>query len=139
MNITVKRIAKKDTYTIGKLYIDGQYFCDTLEDKDRGLKQSDDLAYITKHKVYGETAIPTGTYNVSLTYSPKFKKILPLIENVKGFSGIRIHSGNTAQDSLGCILVGKNTVVGKVTNSRDTFNALFEKLQNQKKITITIK
>lgn len=139
MNLTVKRVAKKDTYTIGKLYIDGVYFCDTLEDKDRGLKQSDDLAYITKHKVYGETAIPTGTYNVSLTYSTKFKKILPLIENVKGFSGIRIHSGNTAQDSLGCILVGKNTVVGKVTNSRDAFNALFEKLQNQKKITITIK
>lgn len=139
MNLTVKRVAKKDTYTIGKLYIDSVYFCDTLEDKDRGLKQSDDLAYITKHKVYGETAIPTGTYNVSLTYSPKFKKILPLIENVKGFSGIRIHSGNTAQDSLGCILVGKNTVVGKVTNSRDTFNTLFEKLQNQKKITITIK
>lgn len=139
MNLTVKRVAKKDTYTIGKLYIDGVYFCDTLEDKDRGLKQSDDLAYITKHKVYGETAIPTGTYNVSLTYSTKFKKILPLIENVKGFSGIRIHSGNTAQDSLGCILVGKNTVVGKVTNSRDAFNALFEKLQNQKIITITIK
>lgn len=139
MNLTVKRLAKKNTYTIGKLYIDGVYFCDTLEDKDRGLKQSDDLAYITKHKVYGETAIPTGTYSVSLTYSPKFKKVLPLIENVKGFSGIRIHSGNTAQDSLGCILVGKNTVVGKVTNSRDTFNALFEKLQNQKKITITIK
>lgn len=139
MNLTVKRVAKKDTYTIGKLYVDSVYFCDTLEDKDRGLKQSDDLAYITKHKVYSETAIPTGTYNVSLNYSPKFKKILPLIENVKGFSGIRIHSGNTAQDSLGCILVGKNTVVGKVTNSRDTFNALFEKLQNQKKITITIK
>ena len=139
MNLTVKRVAKKDAYTIGKLYIDGVYFCDTLEDKDRGLKQSDDLAYITKHKVYGETAIPTGTYNVSLTYSTKFKKILPLIENVKGFSGIRIHSGNTAQDSLGCILVGKNTVVGKVTNSRDAFNALFEKLQNQKIITITIK
>lgn len=139
MNLTVKRIAKKDTYTIGKLYIDEEYFCDTLEDKDRGLKQSDDLTYITKHKVYGETAIPTGTYNVSLTYSPKFKKILPLIENVKGFSGIRIHSGNTAEDSLGCILVGKNSVVGKVTNSRNTFNALSEKLQNQKKITITIK
>lgn len=139
MNLTVKRIAKKDTYTIGKLYIDGEYFCDTLEDKDRRLKQSDDLAYITKHKVYGETAIPTGTYNVSLTYSQKFKKILPLIENVKGFSGIRIHSGNTAEDSLGCVLVGKNSVVGKVTNSRNTFNALYEKLQNQKKITITIK
>lgn len=73
---------------------------------------------IKKSKVYGETAIPTGTYSVTYTYSTRFKKYMPLINNVKGFDGIRIHSGNTAKDTLGCIIVGDNKVVGKVINSR---------------------
>ena len=83
MNILIKRIAKKDNYTIGNLYINGQYFCDTLEDKDRGLKQTDNIISIKAKKIFSKTAIPMGTYNVVLTYSPKFKKILPLVENVK--------------------------------------------------------
>jgi len=112
MELKVKRIAKRDTYTIGKLYVDGEYFCDTIEDRDRGLNDSMSVEEIKKIKVYGETAIPTGRYRVTLSYSVKFKKMLPEILNVKGFTGIRIHSGNTAKDSLGCILVGKNTVVG---------------------------
>lgn len=143
MNILVNRIAKRDTYTIGKVYINDQYFCDSIEDKDRGLTDSMSETEITSKKVYGETAIPTGTYTVTLTYSNKFKKVLPSINNVKGFSGIRIHSGNTAKDSLGCILVGQNKEVGKVLNSRVTFDKLFAKLQEAsskgEKVTITIK
>lgn len=124
MKILIKRIAKKDSYTIGKMYINDAYFCDTLEDKDRGLKQSESVEDIKKRKIYGETAIPSGTYKVTLTYSNRFKKILPLVNDVKGFDGIRIHSGNTAKDSLGCILVGYNKVKGQVINSRDTMNKL---------------
>lgn len=135
MNIRIKRIAKKNDYTIGKMYIDGEYYCDTLEDKDRGLKQTD--SDISNKKVYGKTAIPTGTYNVELTYSPKFKRILPLIDNVRGFSGIRIHNGNTAADTEGCILVGRNTIVGMVTHSVETLNKLMDKLNgNEIKLTI---
>lgn len=135
MDIRIKRIAKKNDYTIGKMYIDGEYYCDTLEDKDRGLKQTD--SDISNKKVYGKTAIPTGTYNVELTYSPKFKRILPLIDNVRGFSGIRIHNGNTAADTEGCILVGRNTIVGMVTHSVETLNKLMDKLNgNEIKLTI---
>lgn len=138
MEIKVKRIARKDSYTIGRLYIDDEYFCDTLEDKDRGLKQTDTLEQIKKVKVKDETAIPIGTYKVTLSYSPRFKKILPLIENVKGFDGIRIHSGNTNKDTSGCLLVGKNTKVGMVTSSRDTMKDLMFKLLEVKDVTIVI-
>lgn len=138
MNILIKRIAKKDTYTIGRLYINGQYFCDTLEDKDRGLKQSDNIITIKAKKIFGKTAIPMGKYNVILSYSPKFKKILPLVENVKGFSGIRIHQGNTADDTEGCIIVGRNKIVGMVTHSEETLKALLQKLNVNDKITLTI-
>lgn len=138
MNILIKRIAKKDNYTIGHLYINGQYFCDTLEDKDRGLKQTDNVISIKAKKIFGKTAIPIGRYNVVITYSPKFKKYLPLVENVKGFSGIRIHQGNTANDTEGCILVGKNNIVGMVTHSEDTLKALMQKLNVNDNITLTI-
>lgn len=138
MKLIVKRVAKRDTYTIGHLYIDGAYFCDTCEDCDRGLRDDMPLDYIKHAKIYGITAIPSGTYNVLLTYSPKFKKTLPLIQNVKGFEGIRIHSGNTADDSLGCILVGENKAKGKVLNSRATMDRLMPILKGAKDITITI-
>uniref|UniRef100_A0AAU8B7D0 DUF5675 domain-containing protein n=1 Tax=Dulem virus 42 TaxID=3145760 RepID=A0AAU8B7D0_9CAUD len=98
---------------------------------------------IREIKVYGETAIPKGTYTVTLTYSSRFKKIMPLLNNVKGFDGIRIHSGNSAKDTEGCILVGDNKEVGKVLNSRTTYEKLFAKLKTAsekgEKITITIK
>ena len=142
MNITLNRIAKKAKYTIGKLYINDQYFCDTLEDTDRGLTQSMTEQQIRSKKVYGETAIPTGTYRIIISYSNKFKKQMPLLLNVPGFAGIRIHSGNTEKDSLGCILVGKNKAVGKVLESRDTYSKLFSILQEANKketIKITIK
>lgn len=138
MILRLNRIAKKDTYTIGKLYVDGKYVCDTIEDKDRGLDDSMREEEIKAKKVYGETAIPYGTYKVKITYSPKYKKFMPLIEDVKGFSGIRIHSGNTAKDSLGCIIVGKNTKVGMVTDSRNTYDKLFKMMDGKDNISITI-
>lgn len=126
------RIANKPTYTIGKLYIDGCYYCDVLEDTDRGLDDDMKESEILKKKIKGQTAIPTGTYPVKITYSPKYKKLMPLIENVKGYSGIRIHSGNTHKDTEGCLLVGKNKEVGKVLESRKTFNALYKILTETK-------
>ena len=140
MRLTLKRIANKKDYCIGRLYINGVYFCDTLEDVDRGLDDSMTEEEIKEKKIYGKTAIPTGIYTVLLTYSPKYKKVMPLINNVKGYSGIRIHSGNTAKDTLGCLLVGKNTKVGMVTDSRNTYNALYKRLlqKGSNKITIEI-
>ena len=132
MIITLRRIAFKPKYTIGKLYIDGNYVCDTIEDTDRNLDDSMTEDEIKKKKVYGETAIPYGTYLVRITYSNKFKKMLPLVENVKGFSGIRIHSGNTEKDSLGCIIVGKNKKVGMVLDSRVTMDKLMNILTSTK-------
>ncbi len=141
MNLLLKRIAKRDNYTIGKLYIDGVYFCDTLEDKDRGLTQSMQLSQISKTKVYGSTAIPTGKYLITITYSNRFKQLMPLLNNVPGFSGIRIHAGNSHKDTEGCVLVGKNKVVGKVLESRDTYKKLYQilsKANNKEQIYITI-
>lgn len=139
MKLTLIRIANRPTYCIGKLYIDGVYECDVIEDRDRGLDDSMPLDEIKKRKVYGETAIPTGIYNLFITYSPKYKKPMPLIDNVKGYSGVRIHSGNTAKDTLGCLIVGQNKEVGKVINSRSTYNKLFDKLmKTNEKMTIEI-
>lgn len=138
MEIKVKRIAKQPKYTIGKLYVDGKHFCDTLEDTDRGLTQVMSLEEIAEKKVYGETAIPKGTYNVVITHSPKFNKDLPLIENVKGFEGIRIHTGNRADQTEGCILVGHNKIVGQVCNSVRVFKELMAKMQEADTITLTI-
>lgn len=109
MNIVLKRIAKRDTYTIGQLYIDGQYWCDTLEDRVRDLSK--------ERKVAGETAIPAGSYDVVVNISPKFKRLLPRLLSVPHFEGVLIHRGNTAADSAGCILVGENKAKGKVLNS----------------------
>lgn len=138
MKILIERIANRDTYCIGKLYINGEYFCDTLEDTDRGLDETMTEEEIAEKKIYGQTAIPIGMYRVILDYSPKFKKILPLLLDVKGYSGIRIHSGNTEKDTLGCILVGQNKVVGKVINSKVTFNALFKRFKQHENENILI-
>ena len=149
MELNIKRIARRETYTIGRLYIDGKYFCDTLEDKDRGLRQDMPVAIIRATKRKGITAIPTGRYRVTLAVqSPKFSKraiyqfcngYLPRLINVKGFDGVLIHIGNTAGDTEGCLLVGKNTAVGKVLESRVTFVRLYEKLKKAKdSIYITV-
>lgn len=138
MKLTLIRIANRPTYCIGKLYIDGVYFCDTIEDTDRGLDDSMSVKEVLGRKIKGQTAIPTGTYTVEITYSPKYKRMMPLLLNVKGYSGIRIHSGNTSKDTEGCLLVGKNTKVGMVTDSRNTYQKLYAKMYNQKGITIEI-
>ncbi len=129
MLITLDRAWKRKGYTISRLYINGELFCNALEDEDRGLRQDMDLATIKAKKIAGETAIPSGTYMVTLTYSPRFRKMLPLLNDVPGFSGVRIHSGNTAKDTEGCILVGQNLAKGKVLNSRDWYAKLLEKMQ----------
>lgn len=142
MNIYIKRIAKRDTYTIGKMYLNNKYFCDTLEDKDRNLTQDMPLSEIKKIKVKHETAIPTGTYKVIVNYSPKFKRMLPRILNVPGFDGILIHRGNSDKDTSGCILIGNNNIVGKVTNSTKyeltLIPILTEAYNNKETITLTI-
>jgi hypothetical protein len=138
MKLELVRIANRPTYCIGKLYIDGEYFCDVIEDTDRGLDDSMSVDEILKKKIKGETAIPTGIYKIEITYSPKYKRMMPLILGVKGYSGIRIHSGNTSKDTEGCLLVGKNTKVGMVLESRNTYQRLFAMMQGQKNITIDI-
>lgn len=154
MRILVDRRWKKDTYTIGVLYIDGVRFCETLEDKDRGLKSSDSYSSIRSRKVYGETAIPTGTYGVRMdVVSPKYAAVswykrlcggkMPRLMGVPGFEGILIHPGNTALDTYGCILVGRNTKVGQVTSSKDTFAELYRRMKaasdRREQITVEIK
>lgn len=122
--ITVSRRWKKQKYTIGKLSINGKPYCDTLEDPDRGFTSDMPLAEIQKRKIKGDTAIPTGKYRVIETFSPKFKKTMPLLVNVPGYEAVRIHPGNSTADTEGCILVGQNKAVGKVLNSRATFDPL---------------
>ena len=154
MDLLLKRIYKGPKYTIGHLYINGQYFCDTLEDVDRGLHSDMLTSEINRIKVAGKTAIPTGTYFITLgIQSPKFsskkyekqygfcKGYLPRLINVKGYQGICIHIGNSDTDTDGCILVGTNTVKGKVTNSTATFKKLYKILQeieDNESIQITI-
>lgn len=126
MELKVERKWPKDTYTVGRLYVDGKMFCNTLEDRVRDLN--------TEEKVYGETAIPAGRYRVIFNWSPKFGRNLPRLLNVPHFEGILIHPGNTAADSAGCILVGKNSAVGRLSESRDTsdrLNVLIEDAQRR--------
>lgn len=149
MKLTLKRINKANDYTEGKLYIDGEYICDTLEDCDRGLTEDMELTDIIAKKVYGETAIPVGTYQITLdVVSPKFKDRgwarfcdgkLPRLMDVPGYEGVLIHVGNKAVDTLGCVLVGEKTADGYISNSTATFKKVYEKLQEAtNQITITI-
>lgn len=135
MELKLDRKYKKQNYTIGDLYINGQWLCNTIEDKVRILNSFED-------KVYGETAIPEGRYKVLVTYSPKFKRYLPELINTPFFKNIRIHSGNTEKDSEGCIIVGGNKVKGKVVNSKATLDKLMNILlpasQRGEEIFITI-
>lgn len=117
MEFKLVRRYKGPKYTIGSLYINNVYKCDTIEDIDRGLYDTMTKEEIKSKKIYGQTAIPYGEYEVQVTYSPKFKRDLPILLNVKGFDGIRIHRGNTQEDSSGCIIPGENKEVGKVLNS----------------------
>nr|DAK34611.1 MAG TPA: Protein of unknown function (DUF2778) [Caudoviricetes sp.] len=125
MRILLQRHALKAGYTIGRMEINGRYFCDTLEDTDRGLSKEMSEDEIAALKVKGATAIPTGTYRIDMqTRSPRFGRVLPRLVSVKGYAGVLIHSGNTAADTEGCILVGENRERGKVLNSRATLESL---------------
>lgn len=141
MKLTLKRIALRPTYTIGKLYIDDIYFCDTIEDTVRDLNKNGKFDNGEK-KVHSKTAIPYGTYEIKWTYSPRFKKYTPQLMNVPSFEGIRIHAGNTSTDTEGCLILGKNKQVGKVLNSRDTINKFYPIIKeacSNGKVTIEIK
>ena len=149
MEILVERKWKKPNYTIGVMSIDGKRFCETLEDVDRNLNSSMTVEQIKAIKKPNETAIPTGTYKITLdTFSPRFgnksfyKKVcggkLPRILNIKGFDGVLIHCGNTNLDTYGCILVGRNLEVGKVLKSQETFEKLY-KILKENKDNLTIK
>lgn len=116
MKLRLERKYFKETYTIGNLYINGSFFSNTLEDKNRDVNKNGKFDN-GETKVYGETCIPFGTYKIVLTMSPKFKRELPRLLNVPSFEGVLIHRGNTAKDSAGCILIGENKAVGKVLNS----------------------
>lgn len=141
MKLTLKRIALRSTYTIGRLYVDGNYFCDTLEDTVRDLNKNGKFDNGEK-KVYAKTAIPYGTYEIKWTYSPRFKKYTPQLMNVPSFEGIRIHSGNSSTDTEGCLLLGENKKVGMVLNSRATINKFYPLVKeacSNGKVTIEIK
>jgi len=117
INLKLERLYRKETYTIGRMYLNEVYFCDTLEDRDRDLNKDGDLDDEGEEKVMGETAIPYGRYRVDVTMSPKFKRMLPQIHNVWGFVGIRIHRGRWATHTAGCVLVGENKIKGGLINS----------------------
>lgn len=141
MKLTLKRIALRPTYTIGKLYIDDAYFCDTLEDTVRDTNKSGKFDN-REQKIKGKTAIPYGTYEIKWTYSPRFKKYTPQLMNVPSFEGIRVHAGNTSADTEGCLILGENKQVGKVLNSRATINKFYPIIKeacSNGKVTIEIK
>ena len=143
MKITLKRRFLGASYTIGDLFIDGDFFCHTIEDKVRELpaccpQTPKGINCRCKEKVYAQTAVPKGTYKVTMGYIPKFKRVLPRLHDVPHFIGILIHSGTDENSSSGCIIVGMNKVKGKVAESRKTSDALNKILSGAKDITITI-
>lgn len=152
MELKLKRIALRNTYTIGRLYVDNHYFSDTLEDRVRDLNKDGDLNDAGEGKVYGKTAIPYGRYEITMeVQSPKYsqrasyawcKGYLPRLLNVPHFDGILIHAGNTSEDSSGCVLCGENKVKGQVINSMATLKRLYRILKSasdsNEKIWITI-
>jgi len=127
MELTLTREPSTAHSTPGSLLVDGVFECYTLED------------VVRDKKIHGETAIPAGTYKVIIDMSNRFKRLLPLVVDVPGFAGIRIHPGNTDKDTEGCILVGTSRSKDFVGNSRVAFDALFKKMQAAKSITLTIK
>ena len=125
MKLTLKRSTGNDVCTLGELLVDGEHECFTCEDPVRETE-----APVKEWKIAGETAIPRGTYEVIITHSVRFKRELPLLLNVPGFSGVRIHPGNTAEQTEGCVLVGNLLGANAVLESRNAFNALFEQMQD---------
>lgn len=149
MRMKVIRLARGDGWTSGKLYVDGSYVCDTLEDADRGLSQSMGEAAVSAAKVPGETAIPSGEYRVTLgVKSPRFGSMpfyreacggrLPRLVGVPGFEGVLIHAGATAANTGGCILVGRSSAPGRLDDGRGAFLSLMAALRGAKSLTLRI-
>lgn len=153
MKIEIDRKWKKPGYTIGRLYIDGEFFCNTLEDTDRGLKQTTPIRELINKKIPNQTAIPTGTYKITLNIkSPKYSSYnfydevcngyLPRLLDVPGFTGILIHVGSNASHSSGCVLVGYNKIKGGLVDSKEVFRKLYKKMKtawdNNEEIIIEI-
>lgn len=140
MELRLLRMAKSPRCTIGELYVNDVFFCDTLEDRDRGLEPTMPLSEIKKRKVSGETAIPVGRYEVAMNIrSPRYSSkpsygftggYMPRLLRVPGFDGILLHGGYTADDTFGCILVGENTITERLTNSLNTFKRLYAMLKD---------
>ena len=135
MELTIERKWKKMDYTIGIMFVNGERFCETLEDTDRGLSSEMPVGKINQLKLYGVTAIPRGRYRVVLSVSKKFKTktwakkydgLVPELLNVKGYDGVRIHPGSNANSTSGCPLVGRNKVVGGLVDSQKTYYALMD-------------
>lgn len=143
MTIRIDRKWKKAEYTISRVYINGRYFgCNALEDTDRGLLQTMQITELQRRKIKGKTAIPRGYYDVRITYSPKYKRMMPLVVDVPAFSGIRLHSLNKPEDSEGCIGFGKNDKVGWISDSKywtDKICRLIETALNKgEKVTLIV-
>lgn len=126
MEIKIKRLHGTENSTIGELFVNGVWECYTLEDKERAVK------------IKGETAIPKGSYKVTINKSNRFKRDLPLLLNVPNFEGVRIHAGNTNHDTEGCVLVGTTRSKDFIGQSRKAFDKLFKKMQKEKEITLVI-
>ena len=139
---TMELILKRDTFTeistIGSLSIDGKFECYILEDKDRGLIDTMSIAEIVGTKIYGKTAIPYGRYEIDWTMSNRFKVMMPILKNIKGYEGIRIHKGNSEIDSLGCLLCGTKKASNRITESTAATNKLYTKIAEAKKQGIKI-
>ena len=133
MELQLKREIFTDISTIGTLTIDGVFECYILEDKDRGINNTLSLEQIMRVKVYGKTAIPYGRYEIDWTMSARFKKMMPILLNVVGWTGIRIHSGNSEIDSLGCLLCGTRKLSNRITESTVATNKLYAKIESAKK------
>jgi len=133
MELQLKRETFTEQSTIGTLTIDGVFECFILEDRDRGLNDTLTLEQISKVKVYGKTCIPYGRYEIDWTMSARFKVFMPILLNVKGYAGIRIHKGNTEIDSLGCLLCGTRKKSNMITESTLATKNLYAKIENAKK------
>ena len=129
MKLKLKRDLLNSSFTLGEMFIDGIHFCYTVEDVVRKLDEP---------KVFGKTAIPYGEYKVIVNMSNRFKKLMPLLLNVKGFEGVRIHPGNTALDTEGCIIIGTTRTPNGVALSRECFARFMDKIKDAKDITLTI-
>jgi hypothetical protein len=128
--------------TIGELFLDNQFVCFVLEDKDRMLDNGWDLDRITREKVHGRTAIPTGEYKIEWTFSDRFQKAMPILLNVKGYAGVRIHSGNTPEHTLGCLIPGMKMSTDNVSESKvatmKLWNIIKIAIDNKEQIYINI-